>query len=484
MIQDGRLVRDILDEASRYDGVPFDQLHVKDQFELMILQNVLTWRDQRDWIFGKVHEAFFTNVFLRGMFVLCRQFHAKNRLDHGSLYEHIRNGVLGRDAYQTVQNWPENTVKFYHLLNADIPRRLLPESVGDWCNRRASEIRKKAMEKNCQMFGIERAQKMDAELLANFTKEESKSDFPVEMDEIYEKFVADFIFRQESGTPFWKCYQTFGPTIEGFRPDDMSVIAARPGHGKTMFAISTSIHLVQNNDDLKVCLVNMEMPPSQIIPRFIQSFMRKTKEEVSQLKYNQLAHFKRKIFGGDRLFTTPVLHKPIEDILEYLQPLVERGYRVFFFDYIQLMKTREKYPTEHQRLNRAIEILKEWKDANPGIHVCCLAQLKRAQGKRTPDMDDLRKTSDIEEAAAWIALIHNPEPEDGEKIHKRTVPMGKDKDGVLKFKEWQQFQIIFGKNRHGAKGRVRLEVCLETQEVEDIPTKADPDQKVWGPRAI
>jgi len=132
------------------------------------------------------------------------------------------------------------------------------------------------------------------------------------------------------------------------------------------------------------------------------------------------------------------------------------------------MKTREKFQTEHQRLNRAIEILKEWKDNNPDIHVCCLAQIKRAQGKKTPDMDDLRKTSDIEEAAAWIGLLHNPELDEKEKEKMR---------GLIKGAKWKPFQIIFAKNRHGLKGKVTLQARYETQEIDDTPYAKEQAQE-------
>ena len=463
---DRRTVQGIIDSENKYRNIGAHEIVQSVPFESSIIQNLMTWEDQREMIFKITHKEYFTNEIMRGLFELSKVLHSQNRLNGVILQEELTSGVMGADTFQNDHNWPEIALSVFMAVEINIPRRMTENMVSDWCTKRAFEIRTSAMKRNVEMFGVEKAHNEDLKLQEVF-KQSRASKMPLMMNEVYDQFIEDWQKKQE-GVHFYECYDSFHHTIQGFRPGDMSVVAARPGHGKTMFAVSTCVHLVKKNPKLKVCLVNLEMPPNQIIPRIIQSWAARTTEDMKTFGRNALSIYRDKIFKDDRFFCTPVLHKPIEDILEYLDPLVERGYKVFFFDYVQLMKTREKFATEHQRLNRAIEILKEWKDRNPDIHVCCLAQLKRPQGKKTPDMDDLRKTSDIEEAAAWIGIIHNVEPSEAEKMKMSKLVKGT---------KWKPFQIIFAKNRHGAKGKVMLQARLETQEIEDTPAAREAAQQ-------
>jgi len=466
MSLDRRTVQGIIDSENKYRKIGAYEIVQSLPFESSLILNLITWEDQREMIFKLTRKEYFTNEITRGLFALANSLHSQNRLNGVILQEELSSGVMGADTFQKEHNWPHIAFSVFMTIETNLPRRLTENMVSDWCTKRAFEIRTSAMKRNVEMFGAEKARAEDKKLQEIFSQNRA-SKMPLMMDEVYNQFIDDWEKKQE-GVHFWECYDSLHHTIQGFRPGDLSVIGARPGHGKTMFAVSTAVHLVRKNEGLKVCLVNLEMPPNQIIPRIIQSWACRTTEDMQTFRRNALSIFRDKIFKDDRFFCTPVMHKPIEDILEYLQPLIERGYKVFFFDYIQLMKTREKFQTEHQRLNRAIEILKEWKDNNPDIHVCCLAQIKRAQGKKTPDMDDLRKTSDIEEAAAWIGLLHNPELDDKEKEKMR---------GLIKGTKWKPFQIIFAKNRHGLKGKVTLQARYETQEIDDTPYAKEQAQE-------
>ncbi|MGV6989191.1 replicative DNA helicase [Testudinibacter sp. P80/BLE/0925] len=235
----------------------------------------------------------------------------------------------------------------------------------------------------------------------------------------------------------------------GFQPSDFIVIAARPGMGKTAFAL-TAIAATLEAIDKPVQFYSLEMPGDQIMMRFLSmqskvpmQLLRNAllMEDEDFAKLGVAANYiqqhwednNRLLIDDSSALTPQILRTRVrKNIRLYGKP------SAIFIDYLQLMK----YPGSQNRYEEVTNISNSLKALAKEMQcpVIALAQLNRGvEGRivKKPTSSDLRDSGAIEQDADVIILLHRDEYYTEEASQAKGLA-----------------EVIIGKQRNGPVGTV------------------------------
>ncbi len=244
----------------------------------------------------------------------------------------------------------------------------------------------------------------------------------------------------------------------GLQGGSLNIIAARPGIGKTSFAMNIVENIAMNPDNHKPALVfSLEMPSEQIALRMLSTFGRVPMKDLSlgQVTPAQWHDIVRKVvLLADHDGETRKNKLYIDDSGD-LTPLELRsrarkiasdngGLSVIMVDYIQLMKGQTKAENrslEVGEISRSLKMLA--KELN--VPVIALSQLNReVEGRKDhrPMNSDLRESGSLEQDADLILFLHR------ESVYK---------DHSANDVDDSEAKLIVSKNRNGATGDIDLQ---------------------------
>lgn len=243
-----------------------------------------------------------------------------------------------------------------------------------------------------------------------------------------------------SGTPTG--FSALDRTIVGLGEGDLVLIGARPGMGKTSFAMNVATNIAKSSQK-NVCVFSLEMSAEQLASRMLSSealvdsyAIRSGNLTTDQ--YKKLADAAADLSESNILIddTTGITVTRMKAKLRRIKNL-----GLVVVDYLQLMqgeRNSDNRVLEVGDISRGLKILaKELK-----IPVICCAQLSRGPESRTdkrPMLSDLRDSGAIEQDADIVMFLYRDEyykaPGDGEQ---------------------SVAECIVAKNRHGSTGTVKL----------------------------
>ena len=245
-------------------------------------------------------------------------------------------------------------------------------------------------------------------------------------------------------------YKYLDKLLNGLHKSDLIVLAARPGVGKTSFAMNMVENVALTG---KSCAVfSLEMSKQQLVQRMMcavagVSMEHATKGQMTKMEWLKIAKAKEllsstKIFIDDSAMITP------QEILSKCRRLKRKnGLDLVMIDYIQLMtpdkrKNIENRQQEITEITRTLKLLAKEID----VPVLALSQLSRSVESRKgrPVLSDLRESGAIEQDADIVIFIHRPDKNANEK----DVAEGKVEQNVA--------EIIVEKHRNGPQGVVKL----------------------------
>lgn len=244
----------------------------------------------------------------------------------------------------------------------------------------------------------------------------------------------------------------------GLQGGSLNIVAARPGIGKTSFAMNIVENIAMNPENHKPALVfSLEMPSEQIALRMLSTFGRVPMKELSLgnatnaqwhdiirkvvlLADTQSGTRKNKLYIDDTGDITPLeLRSRARKIAAD-----NGGLSVIMIDYIQLMKGQTKAENrslEVGEISRSLKMLAKELD----VPVIALSQLNReVEGRKDhrPMNSDLRESGSLEQDADLILFLHR------ESVYKDRSATDVDES---------QATLIVSKNRHGATGDIELQ---------------------------
>ena len=234
--------------------------------------------------------------------------------------------------------------------------------------------------------------------------------------------------------------------ITGLNRSDLILLAARPGMGKTSFALNIAKH-VSVKCKRRVAFFSLEMSSEQLASRLLsmEALISGTTLRTGKLSTEEWV---RLIEAGDILSKaelyldgTPGITVP--EIKAKLRRL--KNVDMVIIDYLQLMSSSRRIDNRVQEISeitRSLKILaKEFQ-----IPVLTLSQLSRASEQRAehkPQLSDLRDSGSIEQDADIVLFLYR------EDYYKNT-------DGVSEDADRNSGESIVAKNRHGETRSVPL----------------------------
>ena len=234
--------------------------------------------------------------------------------------------------------------------------------------------------------------------------------------------------------------------LVGMGNSDLILVGARPGMGKTSFALNIATNVAQQTKK-KVCIFSLEMSAEQLVSRILSSEALVDSHELRSGKlsddsWEKIADASSRLAMCDILIddTSGVT---ITDIKAKLRRVNDLGLVVI--DYLQLMQSDRRIDNRVQEvaeISRALKIMAK----ELSVPIICCAQLSRGPESRTdkkPMLSDLRDSGAIEQDADVVIFLYRNE------YYKTDAAPGEDNDGNIA-------EVIIAKNRHGSTGTVKM----------------------------
>jgi len=239
--------------------------------------------------------------------------------------------------------------------------------------------------------------------------------------------------------------------IEGLHEQEFTIIAARPGVGKTAFALQMAEHIARKG--VYTYFVSLEMSDKQLGNRMIA---REAGIDGHILRCGWLTdeHFAK---IGEKAAEISSIKMSIDTELATIQEIEnratelkqEKNLGLIVIDYLQLLKSKTKFSAREQEvadISRRLKLLSKRLD----IPIIALCQLNReTEKRRRPLLSDLRESGSLEQDADNVIFLYI---EEEEKIKNRMI-------GV---------EVIVAKQRNGPTGTVKINFNKQQMKFENM----------------
>ncbi len=281
---------------------------------------------------------------------------------------------------------------------------------------------------------------------------------------------------------------------KGFKNGELIIIAARPGMGKTAFALNLVNKTL--NEGRGVVFFSLEMPASQLMLRILsaktsinlQNLMvgDMTNDQISRLSdaCDEMSNKKFFVYdsGAATIHTIKTQLKKFKAAHEEINLCV--------IDYIGLMTDSGGFKDRHLQIaeiSRSLKLLA--RELN--IPIIALSQLNRSlesRANKRPMLSDLRESGAIEQDADTILFVYRNDYylEQAEKELEQKAKMeGKEYKSKISFNKVDEAaEIIIGKNRNGPTGHVDVTFQKEFTRFVDYSQKEANSVATTEPQSV
>ncbi len=232
--------------------------------------------------------------------------------------------------------------------------------------------------------------------------------------------------------------------LAGMGKSDLVLVGARPGMGKTSFALNIATNVAKQTKKA-VCIFSLEMSAEQLVTRvlsseaLVNSYSLRT-GELSPEDWEHLAVASGELAGCDILIDdTPGI--TVTAMKAKLRRVKNLGLVVI--DYLGLMQGdghKDNRVQEVSEISRSLKIMAK----ELMVPVVCCAQLSRGPESRQgnkPMLSDLRDSGAIEQDADTVIFLYRSE-------YYKTDEASSNDTSIA--------EIIIAKNRHGSTGSVNM----------------------------
>ena len=236
----------------------------------------------------------------------------------------------------------------------------------------------------------------------------------------------------------------------GFQPGELIILAARPGVGKSAFALNIAQKMAKNIN-AHVAFFSLEMSMEQLIMRILSTLSNVKLGKIRTGKMTEVEMARllnaKTVIEDLNIYLDETTTNRFEDIKVKCRKLKREGRLDFVvIDYLQLLSISGKSNRyeEVSTLSRSLKLLARELE----VPVLALSQLSRAveqrkaeDGSRKPMLSDLRESGSIEQDADMVLFLHR-EGSNGEDATKKFVN--------------SKTELIIAKNRQGMTGSFDL----------------------------
>ncbi len=240
----------------------------------------------------------------------------------------------------------------------------------------------------------------------------------------------------------------------GLGRSDLIILAARPGMGKTSFALNIATN-VAKRQKIPVAIFSLEMGKDQIVSRILSSEAGIGSQAfrtgaLTSSDWQDLVHV-TELLHDVPIFMDDTSNITIPEIKAKIRQINRDTSRapigLIVIDYLQLMSTGKRTENRVQEISEITRNLKIMaKELN--VPVIALSQLSRATEKsgradHQPQLSDLRDSGSIEQDADIVLMLYR------EGYYASTSGSDTQVDADTAY-------CIVAKNRHGSTDRVPL----------------------------
>ena len=255
----------------------------------------------------------------------------------------------------------------------------------------------------------------------------------------------------------------------GLRAGQMIVVGARPGVGKTSFALNLAVQMAQSG--ATVCFFSLEMSVEEVAQRLLSTYSMVPLQAIRSGKiapesWDQLLTATQDLSNLDILIDDTPGTTVTEIRAKARRMLRNKEKGVVILDYLQLVspppsKRADSRATEVSEMSRGIKIMAK----DLGIPVIALSQLSRKNEERTgqrgkrPQLSDLRESGSIEQDADIVILLdRSMTEEEGSREDRPDY-------GITEF--------VVAKNRSGPLGIIDMAFFAEKTKFMEVDMHHD-----------
>jgi replicative DNA helicase len=222
----------------------------------------------------------------------------------------------------------------------------------------------------------------------------------------------------------------------GLVPGDLIILAARPGMGKTAFAVGLGI--VHCKVGGRVLMFSIEMPENQIADRVISSESNLNNFKIRNAELDDYDMSKiHSLDLPDNFFINDNSRLTVEKICASIRQMkIKHNLTAVIVDYLQLVKSENKNNREQEVAFISGELKRIAKECQ--LTVIALAQLSRKVEERPdkrPMLSDLRESGSIEQDADIVLFPFRPQYYEKiqDEIEPAEVIIAKCRNGMTVF---------------------------------------------------
>lgn len=259
----------------------------------------------------------------------------------------------------------------------------------------------------------------------------------------------------------------------GWQKTELTIIAARPGMGKTAFVVS-SMRNAAVDHQAPVAIFSLEMSATQLMLRMISAEAEIEGEKLRKglLEPHEWQQLHTRL---DKLSKAPIYidDTPALSVLELRAKCrrlkAQYGIQMVIIDYLQLMSGDDGSGVSGNREQEIATISRSLKNLSKEIDVpvIALSQLSRAVetrgGDKRPQLSDLRESGSIEQDADLVMFLFRPE-----YYQMNEDDAGNSLKGVG--------EVIIAKNRAGTLDTVLLKFIGQFTKFANLTDRTDFNQ--------
>jgi replicative DNA helicase len=211
-------------------------------------------------------------------------------------------------------------------------------------------------------------------------------------------------------------YKKLDYLTSGLQKQDLILIAARPGIGKTSFCINVAEYIGLTGNEI-VAIFSLEMSKKALKQRLISSIARINSQRIRNgfLTIDEWARLlaAKKLFGKSNIYINDQSGITVLDIKAHAKMLLKEKKRLdlIIIDYLQLMQGIGRFNSLREEVTQISRDLKiAAKDLD--VPIIALSQLSRASESRSehrPQLPDLRESGALEQDADIVGFIYRDE---------------------------------------------------------------------------
>jgi replicative DNA helicase len=230
----------------------------------------------------------------------------------------------------------------------------------------------------------------------------------------------------------------------GWQKQDLIIVAARPGMGKTSLILKNLLEIARSGDP--VGIFSLEMSAEQLATRLVAIDSNLHLNQLLKIGLEKQSYWNEYNQTLGRLAEMNILIDDVPGLtvqqlrVKARQWKRKHGLKCLFVDYIQLMSGDAKSGNREQEISvisRTLKMIAKELD----IPVVALSQLSRSVetrgGDKRPKLSDLRESGAIEQDADAVVFIYRPEYY-GFDVEPDFADAGANAE------------LIFATNRHGS----------------------------------